>query len=248
MAAPEKNSQVSQQHSNTFLISWVRRDPLTVARSIQMALIAQGSNKEFKLTPEGTHMAVCHRVIDLGTQRWEYQGEPQIGRKVHIGWELHGEADDGTPLTTEDGKPLGVSKEYTLSLGKKANLRADIESWRGKAFTDQELAGFDISVLLGQPCMVTIKHTKKGDKTYTNIATVSKFPAALKNAKPSATNPLQLFDVSAFDDSIYQALPEWIRKKIDASAERSTPKTQTMSRAATPQGSGFDDMDNDIPF
>ena len=30
---------------------------------------ATGSNKEFKPAPEGSHMAVCYRVIDLGTQR-----------------------------------------------------------------------------------------------------------------------------------------------------------------------------------
>lgn len=219
-----------------------------------MALIATGSNKEFKPTPEGSHMAVCFRVIDLGTQRWEYQGEPQIGRKVLIGWELHGEADDGTPLKTDDGQPLAVSKTYTLSLGKKANLRADLESWRGRAFQEQELKGFDIGALLGQPCMVTIKHQVKGDKTYANVATVSKFPAALKDHKPKAVNKLQLFDVMEFDREMYDALPEWIRKQIDSCVERNAkPQSaaaagQNAGRAAAAAGSGFDDMDDDIPF
>lgn len=214
-----------------------------------MALIASGSNKEFKLTPEGSHMAVCFRVIDLGTQRWEYQGEPQIGRKVLIGWELHGEADDGTPLKTDEGFPLGVSKTYTLSLGRKANLRADLESWRGKGFTEQELAGFDIGQLLGQVCMITIKHTKKNDKTYANVASVTRFPAALKDMRPTAINKLQLFDVTAPDKSVYDALPEWITKQIDACVERNgTPTPQPMQNAGKPAGSGFDDMDDDIPF
>ena len=217
-----------------------------------MALIATGSNKEFKPTPEGSHMAVCYRVIDLGTQRWDYQGTPQMGRKVLIGWELHGESDDGTPLRTDDGQPLAVSKTYTLSLGKKANLRADLESWRGKAFQESELHGFDISTLLGQPCMVTIKHQTKGDKTYSNVATVSRFPAALKDHKPKAINKLQLFDVTEFDRPLYEALPEWIRKQIDASAERSgTPqntRAATSAAGAAAAGSGFDDMDDDVPF
>lgn len=215
-----------------------------------MALIATGSNKEFKPTPEGSHMAVCHRVIDLGTQRWEYQGEPQIGRKVLIGWELHGEADDGTPLTTDDGKPLGVSKEYTLSLGKKANLRADLESWRGRAFTDEELRGFDVSQLLGQACMITIKHTSKGDKTYANVASVTRFPAALKNSKPKAINPVELFDVSEPNGAIYAGLPDWIKSKIDKCVERTgkPQSTAAASREAGKAASGFDDMDDDIPF
>lgn len=214
-----------------------------------MALIATGSNKEFKPTPEGTHMAVCHRVIDLGTQRWDYQGEPQIGRKVLIGWELHGESDDGAPLTTDDGQPLGASKTYTLSLGKKANLRADLESWRGRAFNEQELAGFDITQLLGVPCMVTIKHTKKAEKTYANVATVTRFPAALKDRKPTPANPLQTFDVTNPDFRIYEVLPEWIRKQIDASVERSGGRQESTKQASANAGSAaLADMDDDIPF
>lgn len=218
-----------------------------------MGLIATGSNKEFKPTPEGSHMAVCYRVIDLGTQRWEYQGEPQIGRKVHIAWELHGEADDGSPLTTDDGRPLSVSKTYTLSLGKKANLRADLESWRGRAFSEQELAGFDITQLLGVPCMVTIKHTKKADKTYANVASVTRFPAALKNMRPSAKNDLQTFDVTDPDNRVYETLPEWLTKQIDVCVERtgtpqSTGQASAHAGAAARTGTGFDDMDDDIPF
>lgn len=217
-----------------------------------MALIATGSNKEFKPVPEGSHMAVCYRVIDLGTQRWEYQGEPQIGRKVLIAWELHGEADDGTPLTMEDGQPLSVSKKYTLSLGKKAALRADLEAWRGKAFTAEELNGFDIGTLLGVPCMITIKHDKKGEKTYSNVAGVTRFPAALKNSKPKPVNAMQVFDVSEFDRSVYESLPEWIRTQIDQSVERSGSKPQSGSKeagaAAARQEHSFADMDDDIPF
>jgi hypothetical protein len=219
-----------------------------------MALIATGSNKDFKPVPQGSHMAVCWRVIDLGTQRWEYQGEPQIGRKVLIAWELHGEADDGTPLTTDDGQPLSVSKKYTLSLGKKANLRGDLESWRGKAFTEQELAGFDIGALLGQPCMVTIKHETKGEKTYANVASVTRFPSALKDMKPKAKNPLQLFDVTDPNVAVYDVLPEWIRKDIDQCAERNAKPQSTQAagreagKTAVAAGSGFEDMDDDIPF
>lgn len=216
---------------------------------------ATGSNKEFKPAPEGSHMAVCYRVIDLGTQRWEYQGEPQIGRKVLLGWELHGEAEDGAPLQTDDGQPLAVSKKYTLSLGKKANLRADLESWRGRAFNDEELKGFDLDTLLGVACMITIKHDRKGDKTYANVASVTRFPAALKDRKPTAKNPLQVFDVTAPDFKVYDTLPEWIRTQIDQSVERSQKKPQTTSAAsksagaaAVASGTGFDDMDDDIPF
>jgi hypothetical protein len=216
-----------------------------------MALIATGSNKEFKPVPEGSHMAVCFRVIDLGTQQWEYQGAAQTGRKVLIGWELHGEADDGSALTTDDGQPLSMSKQYTLSLGKKASLRADLESWRGRAFTDDELNGFDIGQLLGAACMVTVKHDRKADKTYSNVASVTRFPAALKALKPTAKNDLHLFDVTGPDMTIFEVLPDWIKEKINQCSEWSAPKKQSLAQSsatAGKAGTSFDEMDSDIPF
>ena len=212
-----------------------------------MALIATGSNKEFKQVPEGSHMARCYRVIDLGTQRWEYQGEPQIGRKVLIAWELFGESDDGTPMTTDDGQPLTIFKKYTLSLGKKANLRADLESWRGRAFSEAELDGFDISQLLGAYCMVTVKHAKVKDKTYANVASVTKWPSALKGQQPKAANDNQFFDVTDRNMAVFEVLPEWIQKQIKESVEWSGSQ-QSMAQAAAKPSTGFDDMDDDIPF
>lgn len=221
-----------------------------------MGFIATGSNKDFKPVPEGNHTARCYRVIDLGTQDVEFQGEAKQMHKVLIGWELNGEADDGSPLTTDDNKPLTVSKQYTLSLSKKANLRADLESWRGKAFSDEELLGFDISQLLGVYCMVTVKHDKKGDKTYTNVASVSRWPAALKNAKFKPFNETQQFDVDNPDMAMFETFPEWLQEKIQGCLEWNEPEVETAAPAARQGNSsggartntGFDDMDDDIPF
>ncbi len=213
---------------------------------IEMALIASGSNKDFKPVPEGNHTARCYRIIDLGTQESTYDGEARLMHKVLIGWELNGEADDGTPLKTDDGKPYTVSKQYTMSLGKKANLRADLESWRGQAFTDDELKGFDISKLLGVYCMVTVKHDKKDDKTYTNVASVSRWPAALKNAKFDPFYKNEIFDVDAPDLALLETFPEWLQEKINDSLEfRGVPKEQ----AAPSKGHADRSVpDEDIPF
>lgn len=217
-----------------------------------MGLTATGSNKEFKPVPEGNHMARCYRVIDLGTQDVEFQGEPKLMHKVLIAWELSGEADDGTPLQTDSGEPFTVSKQYTLSLSKKANLRADLESWRGKAFTDDELKGFDISQLLGAYCMVTVKHDKKNDKTYTNVASVARWPAALKNAKFPAKYANQVFDVDNPDMEMFETFPDWLKEKIQGCIEWSAPQAaaapQATERRPATTGTGFDDMEDDIPF
>ena len=148
-----------------------------------------------------------------------------------------------------------MSKKYTLSLGKKANLRADLESWRGKTFTAQELSGFDIGSLLGVPCMITIKQEKKGEKTYSNVASVTRFPAALKASKPTPINEQQLFDVTEPDMRVYEVLPDWIKGQIDQCVERSAKKPESTAsagsaagQAAARQATSFDDMEDEIPF
>ena len=68
--------------------------------------------------------------------------------------------------------PRAISREYTLSLHKKANLRADLESWRGKGFTDRELEGFDLENILGKNCMLNIIHKQTEKAIYANIVSV----------------------------------------------------------------------------
>lgn len=54
-----------------------------------MSLTAkQGSNLNLPPVEAGTHPAVCYGVIDLGTQRTEYMGEPKDTQQVLILWEL----------------------------------------------------------------------------------------------------------------------------------------------------------------
>ena len=89
----------------------------------------------------GVHKARCIRVIDLGTQRQEYSGEVSWKRQVMLIWEVP-EQDN------MNGEPLTISKFYTLSLHEKSNLGADLSSWRGRAFTETEKQGFDISKML----------------------------------------------------------------------------------------------------
>ena len=212
-----------------------------------MALTATGTNSEFKPTPEGNHTARCFRIVDLGTQKTNYSGEEKLSHKIMIFWELHGEADDGTPLASSDGKPFTVSKQYTMSLSKKANLRADLESWRGQAFTDDELKGFDLTKLIGQYCMVTVKHEQSGEKTYVNVASVSRWPAALKNAKFQPQLENQIFDLDERNMLVFDNFPEWLQDKIKSSIEWSGKP-----RAEAEPSKGHADADipesDDIPF
>src|SRR5688572_12525808 len=121
---------------------------------------------DFEQPPIGTHVARCVKMIDIGTQKGEYQGKATYKRQVIIGWELPNEL-----MTTGEfaGKPFGVSKFYTASLSEKANLRADLKNWRGRDFTEEELAGFDAKNILEKPCMLSLTESDKGRIRVTGV-------------------------------------------------------------------------------
>jgi len=189
-----------------------------------MALIATSKGGSSRpLTPAGTHIARCVRLIDLGTQHDEFQGKPKILQKIRIGWELPYER---AIFSEEKGEQAFlIDKEYTLSLGEKANLRHDLEGWRGRAFTEEELAGFDLTTIVGKACMITVVHKKSADgtKTYdrvTSVSSVPKDPATKKTmACPPQENPTVIYDIADGQNNVFDELPAWIQDKIKDSDE-----------------------------
>ena len=86
----------------------------------QLPAEGQSANIEYKTIPAGTHIARCTSFVDIGTHKFEYQGEEKTPRKVRISFE--------TPLETavfseEVGEqPFLVSTELTLSFHEKSNI------------------------------------------------------------------------------------------------------------------------------
>lgn len=197
---------------------------------------------DFKKVPQGVHMARCYSLVDLGTQLVRSQhGDKQL-HKIRIAWELFGEDDNGAALTAErDGKvmPMTISKSYTLSLNEKANLRKDLESWRGRAFTDEEATGFDISKLLNAYCMINVTHSETNGKSYANVASITPIPSALKNAKPDPVHELVVFDLDNADWEVFAKFHEKLQEAIKTSPEFAVA-------AGRESGSGFDDMESDF--
>ena len=143
-----------------------------------MSLIAKrGSSGDYEMAPEGTQQAVCCDVVDLGDHPNPYKpGKTQ--RKILVVWQLETIKADGTRHLTH--------KRYTLSLDERAVLGHDLESWRGKHFTKEELDGFDVERLVGANALLNIIHNTAGDKTYANVASVS--PLARGMVKLKAEN------------------------------------------------------------
>ena len=178
-----------------------------------MSLTAKSTGQDFDPVPEDIHRGICYGVVDVGTQYNTIYDNYQ--RKVIIIFELPGQRIE---VNGED-KPRAISNEYTLSLGEKSNLRSHLESWRGKKFTDEELEGWDLEVLLGFQANLQVMHNKKGDKTYANIENIIKYTGenAKKTVKPE--NPTLFFSFENGNTELPENMPEWIQNKVKSSVE-----------------------------
>ena len=130
-----------------------------------------GSGTKFAPAPAGTHAAVCCDVRDLGILDVTWQGKQKKQHKILVSWQIDEPRDDG--------KPFLVSRRYTLSLHEKSGLRKDLEAWRGRAFTEPELAQFDVEVLIGKGCLLNVIHNQSGGDTYANVAGVMALPRGM---------------------------------------------------------------------
>jgi len=198
---------------------------------------------DFKKVPQGVHMARCYSLIDLGTQLTHGQYGDREQHKIRIAWELYGEDDNGEALVVErDGKvmPMTISKSYTLSLSEKSNLRKDLQSWRGRAFTDEEAKGFDISKLLNAYCMINVTHSETNGKTYANVASITPIPSALKNSKPEPIHETVVFDLDNPDWDLFNSFHDKLKD-----ANKSSPEF-AIAAGTSNSPSGFDDMGSDF--
>lgn len=175
--------------------------------------LPQPTEGDFELVPAGTHMAVCYRIIDLGTQQTTFNGQAKEQHKILISWELPEEL-------MADGRPFSISNRYTWSMSEKANLRKHLESWRGFPFTDKDFGpnGFNIKNVLGKSCLLAIIHTE-GEKQYANIVSVSRLMKGM-TARP-ATNPLAYLWLSPgnFDEDVFQGLGDYWKDLIKKAPE-----------------------------
>lgn len=140
-------------------------------------LILREEGTSYAPPPEGQFLAVCVDVVDLGEMRSEWQGKVSMKRKCRIVFELSEKR--------EDGAAYRASRMFTASLSEKSNLRAFLQSWRGKPFTREELGGFDTEVLIGINAIVQIVHAERGDKVYANIDTIMKPMKGMPLLKPT---------------------------------------------------------------
>lgn len=177
--------------------------------------LPQPNDTQFELPPAGTHLAVCYRVIDLGTQETTYMGQAKRQHKILLSWELPDEK-------MADDRPFTISKRYTWSMSEKASLRSDLESWRGIPFTEKDFGegGFDIKNTIGKACLLTIMHEEKNGKTYANITAISRLMKGMKAPETTANEQIYLWlHESRWEPSTFHKLSQGIQGTIMQSPE-----------------------------
>lgn len=112
-----------------------------------MSIIAKDNGGDFEPIPVGLHRAICINVFDVGMQPG-YQGAAPA-HKVVVLWEIE-------PKSQRTGKRFTITQIYTLSISERSRLGADLMSWRGKPFTEEEKKGFDLVKIKRVACQLNI--------------------------------------------------------------------------------------------
>ena len=208
-----------------------------------MGIYAEKPGKDFQIVEPGTYVARCIGMIEIGTIVVNFGDGDKRVHKAKIIWELPTEK---AVFDEEKGEqPFIISKEYNLSMHTKSALRAMLESWRSKPFTEEEAKRFDITKVLGKECMITVVHEPgKADPSvfYAKVASVTQL---MKGAIcPPQINPTKLLCYENFDWGIFATLTEKDKSKLEQSVEFQKLQKPADFQGANPPNALIDD----IPF
>lgn len=144
-------------------------------------LIAKGSDAKYKSHPEGQFVAQCVDAIDLGEKVETFPGTPdKLVHKCALVFRT-GEKNEQT------GDYIDIAREFTVSMGEKANLRKFLEQWRGKPYTPEQIdEGVPLHRLAGNPALITVAHKVSGQgRTYANLTACVGVPKQMQGNLPN---------------------------------------------------------------
>lgn len=200
-------------------------------------------SQDFEQCPAGNHLAICCRVIDLGTQETTYMGQPKRQRKVYIEWQTPHER-------TIDDAPHIAGKRYTLSSSERSNLRQDLESWRGRRFKDSDFEGdnaFDLSSILGAHCLITVITSERDGKRYADVKTVAAIPKGTERPPIEGPTTYLSLEPDSFEPEVFAGLSDRLRQTIAESPEYRA-LIGTLQNDAQSDHQQHHDTDDGIPF
>ena len=175
-----------------------------------MEFIAKSEgNTSIPKLENGVYTAISSMMIDLGGQKSIL--DSNIRRKFIMVWNIVGEFIE----VNKKQLPRVMSKEYTLSLNEKSNLRKDLQAWRGQAFTEDELQGFDILKIMNKPCQLQIINEEKNGKTYNNISAIMAMTKGMNVELLKETTVFITNNAETWNN--WEKIPKWIQEKIKKS-------------------------------
>jgi hypothetical protein len=211
--------------------------------SLFVSAASGGSFEPRKPIEAGAYAAVCDMVVDLGVQP-SPGGQFAPKRTVVLRFQI---PEIRVEITREGETvelPAVISRTVGLSLNEKSTLYALLTSWRGKAFTPEELKKFDLGKIAGKPAFINVTHSVKGDRTYANLTSIMPLPKAIP--APAMEGEALVYSTDAPDPAIFLQLPTWMQDKIAArivDAPKAAPKP-----AAAPAALASDFADDDLTF
>jgi hypothetical protein len=211
--------------------------------SLFVSAASGGSFEPRKPIPASAYAAVCDMVVDLGIQP-SPAGQYAPKRTVVLRFQIPEHRVEITREGETVELPAVISRTLGLSLNEKSTLYGLLTSWRGKAFTPEELKKFDLSKIAGKAAFVNITHSVKGDRTYANLTSIMPLPKAIP--APVLEGEALVYSTDAPDPAIFAKLPNWMQEKIQnriVDAPKAAPKP-----AAAPAALASDFADDDLAF
>ena len=158
----------------------------------------KATNSDAKFTPHeaGQFVGQAVDVIALGEVVMDFPLKPKyLAQKCAIVFRT-GEKNP------DSGEFIDISREFTVSMGEKSNLRPFLESWRGKKYTPEEVdAGVPLDKLCGQWALLTIEQrsSNKSGRKYGYILGATGVPKQMRGG------------LTAYTD--YERAEYWAKKK-----------------------------------
>ena len=205
------------------------------------------TTSDFEQPQTGMVPAVCINVVDGKYAKTTYMGQDKgYQRKIFILWEIAQRIKEGQFA----GQHMVIAKEYTFAVGERANLRIDLESWRGKKFEERKNAdgtvslltekkdngkivkvAFAVDMLIGANCILYLEDVGKS-KPFIKPTKVMKFDSKYTPVKRE-------YDINY--------IPDWLAKKIEERplSNPDTQQTQT-NNEVNDNSTGFEE--EEVPF
>lgn len=208
-------------------------------------IVPKSDGGERILAPEGNHLAICTKMIHIGTIETEYMGEKKQQNKIMLYFEL---CHEKVVFKEENGEEnFLISQEYTFIFSDKSNLLKQINGWRGTPLNQEQIDNFDVHVLLGKPCMVQVVHKiSAANNPYTQISNISSLPKG--TTVPDRVNDIFHFSINEWDAMKFELLPDFIKDKIKTSAEYVGLQNNHATEEAHEMGDTGDEPADDLPF